>query len=221
MTALLFGSLSTVADTSELQRDAFNRAFAQHGLDWHWDRESYRSMLRSSGGEQRIGAYAAGRGQQVDAAAVHRTKSELFQAALRDTKVQPRDGVVDTVRAAKQAGVKLAFVTGTSPENVEALLSQLRPALARDDFDLVLDGSSIRAAKPDPAAYTEALARLHETPQDCVAVEDNVAGVHAATAAGVRCVAFPNANTVTQHFPTAVRRVDRLDLVELTTGLPS
>jgi hypothetical protein len=34
---ILFGSISTVADTSELQREAFNAAFAEHGLDWRWD----------------------------------------------------------------------------------------------------------------------------------------------------------------------------------------
>ena len=39
MPAILFGSISTVADTSELQREAFNQAFAEHGLDWRWDRD--------------------------------------------------------------------------------------------------------------------------------------------------------------------------------------
>jgi hypothetical protein len=34
MSAILFGSISTLADTSELQRRAFNEAFSAHGLDW-------------------------------------------------------------------------------------------------------------------------------------------------------------------------------------------
>lgn len=33
MPAILLRSISTLADTSELQRQAFNQAFAQHGLD--------------------------------------------------------------------------------------------------------------------------------------------------------------------------------------------
>ena len=36
MSAILFGSISTIADTSELQRQAFNQAFKAHGLDWDW-----------------------------------------------------------------------------------------------------------------------------------------------------------------------------------------
>ena len=38
MSAILFGSISTLADTSELQRRAFNEAFEAHGLDWNWSR---------------------------------------------------------------------------------------------------------------------------------------------------------------------------------------
>ncbi len=53
MSALLFGSISTIADTSELQREAYNRAFEAHGLEWNWDRDRYRSMLDSSGGKNR------------------------------------------------------------------------------------------------------------------------------------------------------------------------
>ena len=221
MSALLFGSLSTVADTSEQQRDAFNQAFARHGLDWHWGPEQYRSMLTASGGEQRIADYARGHRDLVDAKAVHQTKSEIFQAGLASSKVQARDGVVDTIRAAQQAGTKVAFVTTTSAENVSALLTGLNPTLSRLDFDLVVDASTVQHGKPDRAAYSYALEALREQAGHCLAIEDNLDGVASAVAAGLRCIAFPNANTATQHFPAAQQRVDRLDfpnLRELLSG---
>ena len=82
MSAILFGSISTLADTSELQRQAFNDAFEAYGLDWEWSRDDYASMLGSNGGAQRIEDYAASRGVDVDAAAVHAKKSEIFQELL-------------------------------------------------------------------------------------------------------------------------------------------
>ena len=33
MRALIFGSIGVLVETSELQRQAYNRAFAEHGLD--------------------------------------------------------------------------------------------------------------------------------------------------------------------------------------------
>jgi len=44
-----------------------------------------------------------------------------------------------------------------------------------------------------------------------VAIEDNVGGVSAATAASIRCVAFPNENTAGTTFADALEQVDALD----------
>jgi serine/threonine-protein kinase HipA len=71
--AILFGSISTVVDTSELQRKSFNRAFAEHDLDWEWSREDYLAMLESNGGAQRIADFASQHGQSVDAEADMKT----------------------------------------------------------------------------------------------------------------------------------------------------
>jgi len=214
VSAILFGSISTVADTSEMQRAAFNRAFAEHGLDWTWDRDDYRAMLSTSGGRSRVAEYAEARSQPVDAQAVHATKSTIFQKDLAGAAT-PRPGVVETIREARAAGVKVGLVTTTAPENVAALLDALGPDIRRDDFDVIVDSAQVEAPKPDGAAYEYALRKLGEDAASSVAVEDNVDGVRAAVAAGVTCVAFPNANTAGHDFPGAARVVDHLEFAEL------
>jgi HAD superfamily hydrolase (TIGR01509 family) len=210
MSALLFGSISTLADTSELQRQAFNDAFAQHGLDWTWERGEYAAGLVSNGGVDRVAAYAAGRGETVDAQLVHATKSELFCKALADAAQPARPGVLDTIARARKAGIKVGLVTTTSAENVSALLGAVA-GLDAGDFDLVVDASQVSAPKPDPAAYAFALRALDERADACVAIEDNVGGLRSADSAGVRCVAFPNANTAGHDFGAAQSVVDALD----------
>lgn len=214
MSAILFGSISTVADTSELQRESFNQAFEQHDLDWNWNRDEYLKMLKKSGGQQRIADYASSRGVEVDAAAVHQTKSDLFQKSLTESGVSARPGVVETVRSAKNEGMKVGLVTTTSPENVAALLDGLQD-LQASDFDVVTDTSKVEKNKPDGAAYAFALRELGEEAADCIALEDNVDGVQAAQAAGLRCVAFPNENTAEHDFSAAQHRVDSLSFDEV------
>jgi HAD superfamily hydrolase (TIGR01509 family) len=204
MSALFFGSISTVADTSELQRLAFNEAFRASGLDWNWDRESYREMLATSGGQERVSEYARSRGESVDASTVHSRKSEIFQTKLAEATVAARAGVVDTIRATKGKGWKLGLVTTTSSADVQ-----------RQDFDVILDSASVENAKPDKAAYVLALHYLNETAGDCVAIEDNEDGVRSATSAGLACVAFPNENTIDGQFASAAQIVDHLDLATL------
>lgn len=215
MSALLFGSISSLADTSELQREAFNAAFAEHGLDWRWDRDDYRSQLQGSGGRDRIAEFARDRDEEVDADAVHATKSRIFQERLRAEPVPARPGVVETIRAAREQGRQVGLVTTTSPENVEALLASLAE-LGRDDFDVVVDVTQVEQPKPDPAAYALALERLGVDAGDAVAVEDNLGGVASARAAGVRVVAFPNVNTADHDFADADLRTDELDLDRVT-----
>ncbi len=65
--AILFGSIGTLLETSELQRTAFNQAFSENGLDWNWSPAQYQNLLKKSGGRQRIEDYAAQQGVEVDA----------------------------------------------------------------------------------------------------------------------------------------------------------
>lgn len=221
MPAVLFGSISTIADTSELQREAFNRAFEVHGLPWRWDRDEYLALLERSGGETRIAEYGRAVGQAVDAEAVHRSKSELFQKGLSESHLPARPGVVETIEEAKRKGFKVALVSTTSAENISSVITSLDPPIPATDFDLIVDASSVEQPKPDKAAYAFALERLGESPADCVAIEDNLDGVEAARAADLECVAFPNANTADHRFDRAGHQVDRLVFAELESFIPN
>jgi HAD superfamily hydrolase (TIGR01509 family) len=215
MPAVLFGSISTIADTSELQRQAFNKAFKAHGLDWCWHREEYLKMLESSSGHDRIAKYADLIGQSVDAEAIHRSKSEFFQNSLAESQVRPRAGVVEIIRDAKNKGLKIAFVTTTSQANISMLMNALSPSIKMADFDLILNADSVDRPKPDGAAYTFALEKLGEESNDCIAIEDNLDGIEAAIAAGLKCIAFPNENTAHHDFAKAQHLVYQLDFEEL------
>jgi HAD superfamily hydrolase (TIGR01509 family) len=215
MPAILFGSISTLVDSSELQRRAFNESFEAHGLDWQWSQPDYVAMLDSNGGAQRIADYAEARGDDVDADAVHATKSQIFQELLATSGVKARPGVIATIHEAKRHDVKLGFVTTTSPENISALLEALSPDIDVDTFDLIVDRDSVASPKPDAAAYTFALEELGENAVSAVAIEDNVGGLAAASAAGIRCIAFPNENTADGDFASAADTVDSLNAEQL------
>ncbi len=124
-------------------------------------------------------------------------------------------GCVATVNEAKRRDVKLGFVTTTSPENISALLEALSPDIDADTFDLIVDRDSVGSPKPDAASYLFALEQLGENADAAVAIEDNVGGVAAASAAGVKCVAFPNENTVDGDFAAAAETVESLDAEQL------
>ncbi|QUJ76562.1 HAD-IA family hydrolase [Sulfitobacter albidus] len=207
MKAILFGSLSVLVDTSELQRTAFNTAFREAGLDWDWTPDLYRDLLTASGGRDRIADYAEGRGDTVDVAALHARKSEIFQDALRSSDIGLRPVTLEMMDFADETGIKTAFVSTTSRENLDAVMQGFGGQDALK-LALVTDADTVSAGKPDPAIYLHALDALGLEAADVIAVEDNVPGMQAAQAAGITCVVYPNQNTVGHDFGGAPRAED-------------
>lgn len=209
MNEVIFGSIGTLAETSDMQREAFNAAFRDHGLGWHWDQHEYSGLLQHSGGRARVAEYAKARGESVDADSVHARKSQLFQQAL-GAGVPLRSGVAETMALARDRGWRLALATGTSPENVAAVLTAT--GLSHDRFDVICDATAGLPAKPAPDVFLAALAGLDATADDALAIEDNPDGFAAATAAGLRCIALPGAMHAPAAFKGAVAIQRTLDL---------
>ena len=49
---LLFGSIGVLVETSELQRQSFNRALTMNGVDWNWNIGTYCDLLKEPGGKK-------------------------------------------------------------------------------------------------------------------------------------------------------------------------
>ena len=65
----------------------------------------------------------------------------------------------------------------------------------RELLDVVVARDDVRKVKPDPELFLLAASRLGRPPGACVVFEDSPNGMRAALAAGMRCVAVPNALT--------------------------
>ena len=201
--ALLFGSIGTLAETSEMQREAFNRAFALAGLGWRWNRSLYQALLKTSGGINRIEAFALSRGQQVDARAIHVAKTAIYHQLLAEKALDLRAGVAETIRWAERNGIRLGLISTTGRGNIERLLAALAPACTREMFDIITDGGQVARPKPDPEVYLLALEKLRLAPGEAVAIEDSAASLSAATEAGLSTVAFPGENVYGDDFAAA------------------
>ena len=80
--AILFGSIGTLAETSDLQRNAFNEAFKISGLNWFWDENIYRKLLSKSGGTTRINDFAEETSVDIDGKKIRNLKTKIFNEYL-------------------------------------------------------------------------------------------------------------------------------------------
>ncbi|WP_295445368.1 HAD family hydrolase [uncultured Thiodictyon sp.] len=218
--AIIFDVDGTLADTErDGHRPAFNAAFAEAGLDWHWDPELYGDLLAVTGGKERI-AYFLDKekitlhpGVDCEAliAALHQAKTRHYLALLRTGAIPLRPGVLRLLSEARSAGIRLAIATTTTPENVTVLLDQCGEPGVRDWFEVIAAGDVVPRKKPAPDIFELALSQLGLAAADCVVVEDSEAGAQSAQGAGLQAlVVTVSAYTADQDFTGVPLVVDRL-----------
>jgi len=217
--ALLFDVDGTLADTErDGHRVAFNRAFAEAGLDWVWDVPLYGELLAVTGGKERMRHYVARYRPDyhppVDyddlIVRLHAAKTRHYTALLAESGIPLRPGVRRLLEEARRSGVRLAIVTTTTPANVSALLRHALAPDAEQWFDVIAAGDVVAAKKPAPDIYHYVLRRLGLSPRQCVAFEDSENGLRAALAAGLATVVTVNEYTRSHDFHGAALVLDHL-----------
>jgi HAD superfamily hydrolase (TIGR01509 family) len=196
--AILIDMDGTLCESEEAHREAFNRAFAEAGLPWRWEPEPYRELLAVKGGRDRLRRFlATAEPRPADpdglAATLHALKTDLFGVLVARGGLTPRPGVLRLMAEARGRGVRLALVTSATRPTAAPLV---RAVLGRDldrAFDAAATGDRAAANKPAPDLYETALSDLGLSPDECVAIEDDGAGLAAATAAGIATIITPSA----------------------------
>ncbi|EGV30666.1 HAD-superfamily hydrolase, subfamily IA, variant 3 [Thiorhodococcus drewsii AZ1] len=215
--ALIFDVDGTLADTEgDGHRVAFNAAFVEVGLDWHWDPVLYGELLAVAGGKERIRYYMDRAGISLDAAEtfvadLHAAKTRHYLSMLREGRIPLRVGVMRLLREAREAGIRLAVATTTTPENVVELLDHAGEPGLSSWFEVIAAGDQVPNKKPAPDIFVSALSELGLGPEDAVAIEDSDNGAQSALAAGIRALLVTvNDYTIGQDFGAAPLVVDAL-----------
>lgn len=133
-------------------------------------------------------------------------RQRLFDDICRNAELRLMPAVRETVEAIRAAGLPMAITTSAVRSSIEIILDRFA---LRGAFTLIVDGSEVTAAKPDPEAYLITARRLKAGPERCVVFEDSTVGVLAAKAAGMYCIAVRNPTArLTQNLSAADLVVD-------------
>jgi HAD superfamily hydrolase (TIGR01509 family) len=223
--AMIFDVDGTLADTESVHLQAFNHAFADQGLDWHWDEALYTQLLEISGGKERMTHYwkqvhpdmkdIVGSGLTDTIEHLHALKTAAYESAVQSGAVKLRPGVLDIIHSAHQQGLRLAIATTTSPVNIAVLLRNAIGPDWKDLFVVIEDASTAPKKKPHPQVYVQTLARLGLPASNCLAIEDSSNGLRAAVAAGLKTIITQNRFTQHHDFSGALQVLPDLGSVSV------
>jgi HAD superfamily hydrolase (TIGR01509 family) len=217
---LIFDVDGTLADTERLgHRVAFNLAFAEFGLNWHWDETLYGELLAVTGGRERIAHFINHYQPEMSdvttdltafIAKLQAAKNRHYAKLVATGQIPARLGVIRFIKEAKTAGLRLAIATTTMLENVESLFAASFPEKMLSWFEVIATDECVPDKKPAADIYQYVLEKMAVSASECVAFEDSANGLRSALSAGIPTLITVNDDTKNQDFSGALTVVNHL-----------
>ena len=195
--AIIFDFNGVIVDDEPLHLELFRKVLLEEGL--FLSDEDYHAKYLGYDDRACFIEVLCDNSRTPDAA------DDLFIQALIDRKaeyyrqaIQARmllfPGVVELIRRSA-AEFPLAIASGALRNEIALVLQR---GELRECFGVIVAAEDVSTCKPDPEGYEKALEILNATlateiqAHECLVIEDSIAGVEAANAAGMRCLAVTN-----------------------------
>ena len=180
--AVIWDLDGVIADTNPFHRAAWQKLAPELGLTF-----TEEDLLRAIGGsDSDVAMKILGPDTPADEAEALAERTERLFRDLAEGNIKPLPGALPLLRSLKENGFRLALVSSLPPESIELVLSSL--GIERL-FEYLVSSRDVSKRKPNPEGFLLAARKLGVLPAFCVVIEDAVAGVEAAKAAGMKCVA--------------------------------
>ena len=184
--ATLWDMDGVLADTSALHFETWENVLNE--LDIPFDRQKFLHIFGLKNDE--LVAYLVGK--PLEPGFVKRV-SDQKEAAFRQAisgHIQLLPGVKEWIERFRSWNWKQAVASSAPIENIEAVVDELG---IRNNF-LALVSPDNLPGKPNPAVFLKAARQLGVSPENCIVIEDSLAGVEAAHRARMHCIAVTTTN---------------------------
>ena len=198
--AILWDNDGVLVDTERLYYRATKDVLAGIGFDLTEELFVQHLLIESRGPWHLLNGYTD---EQIQA--MRKQRNELYSHYLASEKTV-MDGV-EEVLAELHGKYIMGIVTSSLKEHFEIIHSNT--GLLKY-FDFVVAAGDYTNYKPHPEPYLVAMEKAGVTADECIAVEDSLRGVLAATGAGIRCYVVPHGLTQNSDFSQAYKVLTNL-----------
>ena len=186
--AVIWDMDGVIADTGPYHFMAWQDVFGKRGVNFTEADFQHNFGKRND----TIVRYAfSGNISSEEADVITTEKEKSFRRRVAKN-VKPLPGAVQLIKVLEEKGVKMAIASSAPPENIRLVAGRLG---IYQCFDAIVWGREVTEGKPSPQVYLLAARKLGVDPQNCIVIEDALAGVIGAKKAGMKCLAVTNTHS--------------------------
>ncbi len=185
--AVLWDMDGVIAYTAPYHLRAWQKVFKKRGVDFTDDE------FRRHFGQRNDTIIKSVLGEVMSQEEIDTIADEKETSFRRRVKhnIKPLPGVIELMTSLRQHGFKIALASSAPTGNIQ-LITQ---TLGIDNyFQSIVAGRDVTEGKPSPQIFLLAAEQLGAKAENCIVIEDSVAGVTAAKRAGMHCLAVTNTN---------------------------
>jgi HAD superfamily hydrolase (TIGR01509 family) len=184
----------TIANTElEAHLPAFNKAFRDLGINWHWDSNKYIELLRINGGKNRIAHYSKSNNDDFPEdliIRIHEIKQYHYLEKIKENCVKLKTGVFRLVKELHRKKVRQFIVTSSSRKQVDLLLENLFNGF--NPFEFIISSEDVELKKPNPLPYLKAIKLSGIKENNSIVFEDSNPGLKSSLAANLPTIFVPS-----------------------------
>ena len=194
-----------IADTAPYHQKAWQGVFQKRGVNF--TKEDFRRNFGQRN-DTIIRNILGDTISQNETETIIREKESTFRHTVRQN-IKPLPGAIKLIKSLTEHKIKIALASSAPIENIQLITKSLG---INNYFQSIISGRDVTEGKPSPQGFLLAAKKLGVEPQNCIVIEDAVAGVTAAKRAGMRCLAVTNTHPK-QSLAEADLIVDTLEAV--------
>jgi len=202
--AVIFDLDGVLVDSEELSRQSNKETLKQHGIELtqeekikaigRTDLDIFRDMIEA-------------RGLGLSPEELTKEKDRIYLDIIKG-KLKPIPGARGILETLKERGIPFAIASSGTYVKVRANLSETGLIGL---ISTIISADDIEKGKPDPEIFLKAAEKIGIPPEECLVIEDAQAGVIAAKAAGMKCLALKSPGSHGQDLSQADRVISSLE----------
>lgn len=179
--SVIFDMDGVLFDTERIYLKVWTRVCEKYG--YKMTREIYSKVI-ATGRENVKKVFKQEFGSDMPIEEMYKEKD--YELAKEIEKNVPlKDGAYELLIYLRENNYKIALATSATRDRMERQLNQ---AKIKYLFDEIVCRDDVKESKPNPEIFIKAAIKLNSNPENCVVIEDSLAGIKAADSGNMKAI---------------------------------